>query len=287
MKRLIPVICGFVLLSAGILNKLHAADLTGVKIYVNPGHGGHDPANDRNVQTIPFALGDPNGYWESNSNLTKGLALRDLLRTANATVYISRTTNTDADDRSLSAIAAEANASNVDAFLSIHSNATDTKTNYLLLLYHGYDNDPTVTASLPLTEAAWPHLLSNQLTAWNSTSKRVRGDFSFYGNTSGLGVLRPLTVPGYLSEGSFHDYPPETHRLLNGDYCKLEAILFYRSFYDYFQKDLPQTGVIAGCVRSENEKMTHPVWYSIGTADQWTPLNGATVKLWDAAGRNV
>jgi N-acetylmuramoyl-L-alanine amidase len=52
---------------------------------------------------------------------------------------MSRTQNRDADDRALSEIAEEANANNVDAFLSIHSNAlgTNTATNYLLLLYHG------------------------------------------------------------------------------------------------------------------------------------------------------
>jgi len=135
-----------------------AVDFTGIKIYINPGHGGYDGANDRNVQTIPFALGDTLGFWESSSNLAKGLALRDLLQANNATVYMSRTQNRDADDRALSEIAEEANANNVDAFLSIHSNAvgTNTGTNYLLLLYHGYDSQPTVAASLPMAERLGP-----------------------------------------------------------------------------------------------------------------------------------
>ncbi|MBV5343996.1 N-acetylmuramoyl-L-alanine amidase, partial [bacterium] len=190
-------------------------------------HGGYNGANDRNLITINRELGDTLGFWESYSNLRKGLALRDMLQTANATVYISRTLNREEDDLPLSVISAEANANNVDAFLSIHSNAlgANVGTNYLLLLYHGNDNAPTVAASLPMAQAAWPRLVSNKLTVWThyTTTQNYRGDFSFYGNTTGLGVLRDLTVPGFLSEGSFHDYQPETHRLLNDDYRKLES----------------------------------------------------------------
>lgn len=44
------IIVGLCLLCAG----LNAKDLTGVRIYINPGHGGFDAANDRNVVTIPY-----------------------------------------------------------------------------------------------------------------------------------------------------------------------------------------------------------------------------------------
>ena len=288
MKKLIGIFA--ILLMSFSAN---ATDFTGVKIYVNPGHGGYNGANDRNLITINYELGDTLGFWESSSNLYKGLALRNVLQAANATVYMSRTLNRDEDDRSLTEIAEEANANNVDAFLSIHSNAlgTNTGTNYLLLLYHGYDIDPTVAASLPMAKAAWPRLISNQLTNWttySATSPNYRGDFSFYGNTSGLGVLRPLTVPGFLSEGSFHDYQPETHRLLNKDYKKLEALNFYRYFCDYFERDLPATGVIAGFVKGQDETFDHPTYrYKAGTNDRWKPLNGAKVKLMNSAGDSI
>ena len=270
---------------------LQAGDFTGVKIYINPGHGGYDGANDRNLVTINYALGDTLGFWESWSNLQKGLALRDMLQAANATVYMSRTQNRDVDDRLLSEVAEEANANNVDAFLSIHSNAlgTNTGTNYLLLLYHGKDNAPTIKASLPMATAAWGRLITNQLTVWTNyqSSMNIRGDSSFYGS-KGLLVLTPLTVPGFLSEGSFHDYLPETHRLLNKDYRKLEATNFYRYFCDYFQKDLPSTGVIAGFVKGKDETISNPKFtYKAGTHDRWLPLNGARVKLMNAAGDSL
>ena len=47
-----------------------ATNFAGLKIYINPGHGGWD-ANDRNIQTINHALGDTLGFYESKSNLIK------------------------------------------------------------------------------------------------------------------------------------------------------------------------------------------------------------------------
>lgn len=280
------------LLLAVISYSLMAKDFTGIKIYVNPGHGGYDGANDRNLVTIPYALNDTLGFWESYSNLRKGLALRDMLEAKGATVIMSRTLNRDQDDRSLSEIAEEANANNVDAFLSIHSNAVgaNSGTNYPLLLFHGTDTEPTVAASLPMAQAAWPRMISNKLTVWTAytTSSNIRGDFSFYGNTSGLGVLRPLIVPGFLSEGSFHDYKPETHRLLNQNYRKLEAANFYKYFCDYFQTDLPATGTIAGFVKGQKEKINNANYvYKTFSEDQWLPLNGTKVKLMNAAGDSL
>lgn len=279
-----------------------AIDLTGVKIYINPGHGGYD-SNDRSIWTIPVpeVWTSPDGYWESKSNLVKGLALKELLEAAGATVIISRTDNTSGirdgeqfvggGDRDLSEIAEEANANNVDHFLSIHSNALNTTTNYLLLLYHGYNDQPTIAQSLPMVQSSGLSQINNPLTVWTSPTPMLRGDFTFYGDNLGLGVLRPLTVPGFLSEGSFHDYPPETHRLMNNDFCRLEAIRFFQHFHNYFKRDMPTTGTITGFVKSENELvdiLNQPKFtYRPGSDDQWLPLNEATVKLLNADGSQV
>ena len=90
--------------------------------------------------------------------------MKELLEAAGATVIISRTDNTSGirdgeqfvggGDRDLSEIAEEANANNVDHFLSIHSNALNTTTNYLLLLYHGYNDQPTIAQSLPMVQSS-------------------------------------------------------------------------------------------------------------------------------------
>lgn len=293
------------------------ASLAGIKIYLNPGHGGYD-ANDRSVWTVnvPEEWKHPEGYWESKSNLVKGLFLRDMLEAAGATVIISRTQNRSGardieyypsykegtpeyneimagDDRYLSEIAEEANANEVDHFLSIHSNAVNRRTNYLLMLYHGEDGKPTVAPSNQMAAMAGQEQIKNTLTVWQAASPYVRGDITFYGDKPtdpypGLGVLRPLTVPGHLSEGSFHDYAPETHRLMNDDYCHVEALRMFQYFHKWFNRQMPQTACISGWVKSSNQTLDvlneSMFYYFPNSDDQWLPLNEATVKLCDADG---
>lgn len=292
--------------------------LAGIKIYLNPGHGGYDD-NDRSCWTIPVPeqWTNPAGYWESKSNLVKALYLYDMLQAAGATVMISRTENTsgarDIDyypnvqvgsaeynaimaggDRYLSEIAEEANAFGADHFLSIHSNAHNLRTNYLLMLYHGEDGAPTVAPSNLMAAMAGSVQIKNPLTVWGSgATPYIRGDITFYGDSptdplAGLGVLRPLTVPGHLSEGSFHDYAPETHRLMNNDYCHLEALRMFQYFHKWFDRQLPATACISGFVKSSNQTiddLEQPKFYYFNnTDDQWLPLNGVTVILGDADG---
>ena len=281
-------------------------DFSGIKIYVNAGHGGYD-SNDRSCWTVPVpeTWTNPEGYWESKSNLVKALALEEMLKKAGATVIMSRTTNNsgirdleyypgateqekeelrNGDDRDLSAIAEEANANDVDHFLSIHSNALNGRTNYLLMLYRGENDNPTTAPSDKMAESSGNIQILNPLTVWTSPKPLVRGDLTFYGDGWGLGVLRPLTVPGFLSEGSFHDYAPETHRLMNDDYCRLEALRMFQHFHKWFNVPLPQTATISGWVKSSNELVDvlgEPKFvYVQGSDDQWLPLNGAKVELY-------
>lgn len=322
MKRLFTLSTIIFLLVCMSAIAQESKPLEGIKIYLNPGHGGFD-SNDRSIWTIPVPAvwTDSAGYWESKSNFVKGLALRKMLQEAGATVYFSRERNdsgardldefkrkhpnatqaeidsvTIGGDRDLSAIAEEANARGVDHFLSIHSNALNSKTNYLLMLYHGENGKPTVEHSDQMAAMAGSVQITNQLTTWTTAVPLIRGDITFYGDSpndplAGLGVLRPLTVPGHLSEGSFHDYPPETHRLMNGNYCKLEALRMYQYFHKWFGRQLPGTATISGYVKSANERvdvLNQPKFYYIpNSEDQWLPINGATVTLLDESGENV
>ena len=308
---------------AVMATKNNTVGLAGIKIYLNPGHGGYDP-NDRSCWTVhvPELWTNPDGYWESKSNLVKGLFLRDMLEKAGATVIISRTQNRsgwrdiiesqyydyapgtpeyeaiiNGDDRQLSAIAEEANANEVDHFLSIHSNALNSRTNYLLMLFRGKGGpgiayEATTPPSFEMATLAGSIQIKNPLTVWSSATPLVRGDITFYDPSwNGLGVLRPLTVPGHLSEGSFHDYPPETHRLMNDDYCHLEALRMFQYFHKWFQRELPQTACISGFVKSSNQLLDElgykEFYYFPNTDDQWLPLNGAKVTLCDAEGHEL
>lgn len=177
MKRYILLIA-----TALMALSMSAADLTGKRIYVNPGHGSFGP-NDRPCATIPYpnlsstGMPDTCGFYESNTDLWKCLYLGKKLEAAGATVLYSRTecgpwpyakVNGQYPDytydnykalpdytkynRNLSEICEEVESNNIDYFISVHSNAAGegTTTNYPLFLMRGKDkNDRGETATSP------------------------------------------------------------------------------------------------------------------------------------------
>ena len=89
----------FMILAAALLTiSMSAADLTGKRIYINPGHGSFGP-NDRPMATIPYpalpttGMPDTLGFYESNTNLWKCMYLGEKLEAMGATVLYSRTQN--------------------------------------------------------------------------------------------------------------------------------------------------------------------------------------------------
>ena len=159
---------------------ISAADLTGKRIYINPGHGSFGP-NDRPMATIPYpnlsstGMPDTCGFYETNTNLWKCLYLGKKLEAAGATVLYSRTANGpwpyekvngqypdytnekykalpdyEKYNRNLTEICEEVESNNIDYFISVHSNAaTDgTTTNYPLVLYRGYDDITTTSETV-------------------------------------------------------------------------------------------------------------------------------------------
>ena len=319
---------------------MFAADLTGKRIYVNPGHGSWGP-NDRPMATIPYpnlsstGMPDTCGFYESNTNLWKCLELRDKLETAGAYVIMSRTQSgpwpyekVDGEypdytyeaykslpdyekyNRGLLDIADEAEANNMDYFISVHSNAaTDGNTvNYLSYFYRG-DNagNHVVPGSIEMCKRSWYHCFecrsmdglepTNYDTRDPEKSKHILADIDFYHSsydatlpssgktyTGYLGVLHH-GVPGFLVEGYFHTYQPARHRALNPDYCKQEGIRYFRGIVDYFKADAETIGYIFGTVKDEHEHFTHDLYkYAANTNDEWKPLNGAVVTLSNEAG---
>ena len=322
---------------------MFAADLTGKRIYVNPGHGSWGP-NDRPNATIPYpnlpttGMPDTLGFYESNTNLWKCLELRDKLEAAGAYVIMSRTqsgpwpyemVNGDYPDytwaayqqlpdfekynRGLLDIADEAEANNMDYFISVHSNAaTEGNTvNYLSYFYRG-DNagNHVVPGAIDMCKRSWYHAFecrsmdglepTNYDTRDPETSKHILADIDFYGSsydatlpstgktyTGYLGVLHH-GVPGFLVEGYFHTYQPARHRALNQDYCKQEGIRYFRGVVDYFKADPETKGYILGTVKDEHKAFTHELYkYAPNTNDQYKPLNGAVVTLSTEAGEQI
>lgn len=251
-----------------VVFQLFSQDFSDISICINPGHGGND-SDDRYIEET--------GFWESEGNLTKGLYLRDILESYGATIVMSRITNFTEDDLPLSQISQIANDNNVDFFQAIHSNGYNGASNYPLMLFRGYDNDPVFPEAKEMGHIMWNILWDNG-NGWTHEGERNRGDFDFYPNWSdGLGVLRALNMPGVLSEGSFHDYIPESWRLKNHDYRKHEAWVFARSYVDYFETDSFNIGIVAGIIR---DPYTLPDYYSNpNTVDVDAPINNVTVTL--------
>ncbi len=244
-------------------------DMSGISICINPGHGGHD-SDDRHILETDF--------WESEGNLTKGLYLRDILENCGATIIMSRVTNTTEDDLPLSQIDAIANDNNVDYFQSIHSNALNGSINYPLLLFRGYDDDPVFPEAKVMASLEWNQLITNSNLYWSYGYENIRGDWDFYPwGTQGLGVLRYLNMFGVLSEGSFHDYFPESWRLQNLDYRRCEAWNLADAIVNYFGQPGFTTGIVTGVAR---DPYVNTDYYWIpGSNDEKIPINGYTATL--------
>lgn len=280
MKTTIFRNCAALAFSALTALTVAATEPSQVHVYVNPGHGGHD-SDDRNVVIEPFTSGDPEGYWESNSNLEKGLCLRDILEAKGCKVTMSRVTNTTDDDLGLTTIGQLANKSGADLFFAIHSNATGTssRVNYPIVLYRGYSGQPQVAKSDVLATKLLPHLQSREATVWHGGTGTTYGDWTFYPSwgTQGLGVLRVTAIPAILSEGSFHDYIPETYRLMNKDFCWLEAWQFAQTAYEFMDVAGDTFGHIAGCIT--DSRVLRNVNYITYDRDNYLPICGAKVEL--------
>lgn len=251
-------------------------DLSGIKICIDPGHGGHSDATDRHL--IP----DPGtNFYESESNFQTAMLLKSLLEAKGATVLLTRNTNdypNDANEPSLSARVELANSNNATWFHSIHTNATglsvNSSTNYTLMLIREKRPGGPYSSSgnglgIAETQEAWnmsaiigPNIVKKLRT--QRTTQYL--DWTFYGGTNGgfsLGVLRGLSMPGELSEAAFHDYFPETRRLMNNHYLKMEAYALRDAFLSYYQVPSDTLCIVAGILKNSSG----------------APINGVKVRL--------
>jgi N-acetylmuramoyl-L-alanine amidase len=261
MKKIIILT---ILLSAISFSQL--PNLNGLKICIDPGHGGNNAANDRRIEPDPG-----NVFWESESNFQKALLLRPMLQARGATVILTRETNnypTDVDP-TLTERWQMANANNVNWFHSIHSNAGGGTYTCVLLKENIQTRQPAFPQAVDMSSYIYNNIrakLRTSAAGGNIPGKSgVYLDYTFYGGTSGgynLGVMSGLVMPGELSEGSFHDSFPETRRLLNNSYRKTEAYAILNGFVEYYKIPYDTLGMIIGSQKN-------------GT----TPLNNIVVRL--------
>ncbi len=267
--------------------------LTGEKprVYVNPGHGGHDD-DDRYEPFYNQAARDTVAYYESDSNLGVGNALVDILKKKGYDVYTSRVNNGTCDDLDLFEICQLAEDSGADMFFCIHSNdtGTDARVNFPLALYHGWTGRPVTPGSDSIASYVMRRLYASKATCW-SRVPMISGDWTFYphwGYRTGLGVLRYNKLPGMLSEAVYHDYLPERERLLNKDYNWLEGWLHSQAIDEYFGRlGNYGKGAIAGIVRYSQQLRVDSAETKTYGDDAHQPVSGARVHLLDGKGREL
>lgn len=255
-----------IILSAAALlcgTALSAKTADELRIYINPGHGSWT-SNDRPMKILRDVNGemkiidpdtksnkmdgyegytpDTTAFYETNTNIRKGLALLDRLESYG--LKIDRSKNQDATDpwaigaakdlsnnivmshvkagpypyakatennynRNLSEICVEVEYNNFDMFISIHSNAaTDGNTvNYLPFFYRGTDGEggDRNPGSRNMAKACWPYAYGIKYQLWTarkSVDQGMCGDVTFYHSESQSAVIPDCS--GYLGVLKHH-----------------------------------------------------------------------------------
>lgn len=284
MKRLTSLLCGIL---------LSAASLWASDVYINPGHGDWS-ATDRPLATVRHAVYDTLGFFESNTNLWKGLYLREQLEAAGLTVTMSRTDNGVGRNKDLDVIAAEAEACGATYFISIHSNANTEPglTNWPSFFYHSGEGGVRGQSDVMSQEAnnAWLEIWTTDV---NATDKLEYCTYPSYIT----GDLRPddgyygvlwTSVPGFMAEAYFHTYRPSRHRCLNPDRCCVEGYLYAKAIKSWFNKPASTTGMIYGIVCDAVNDATPDLY--LPTQPGWqakTPLEGVKVQLRTTTGELI
>ena len=273
------------------------------KIYVNPGHGSWG-ANDRNLATITHAIGDTTGFYESNTNLWKCLYLTEKLRAAGHTVEMSHTKCGVSPE--LSVVAAEAQRSGADYFISVHSNAHSegSTTNYPAYFYRGTTGNDYASGSINRIKKAWPYCfdIHNQGMEHHSnyslTNVGLYADITFQGGNYGTTTIDGVTytgyygvlrhgIPGYLIEGYFHTYQPARHRALSPEWCRQEGLRHYRGIAAWYGNAPETKGYIMGYIRTKDKQINQTYYTGRAGNDIYMPINGARVYLTNAAGDTI
>ena len=271
------------------------------KIYVNPGHGSWT-SECRNMLLINYpSYGDTLGFWESNTNLWKGLYLEKKLKESGFTVKMSRrysggasSDNYGAYDKALHVIAAEANSWGPNYFISIHSNAHQdgTVTNYPLFIHRGWTGGETCSGSIWGEKILWTHHYeiflqgqeNNSYPNYNNNNKNIQGGQSM--NGWDYGVLCH-SYPGTLVEGYFHTYQPARHRAMQPDWCRQEGLRYWRGFTEMYGTAKDTKGYIMGYIRTKDKQINQTHYTGRSANDVYYPINGARVVLRNAKGELI
>ncbi len=203
----------------------YAKFLEGMKICLDPGHGGD--------AHIPRYKRGPTGVREAEMNWTTAQYLKEFLETAGAEVLLARSGD---ESVSLAERARVANEAKVNFFISMHHNAASRESaNFTTTWYHA---DPDYgPMNLDLSRYLQQGV-AEALRLPEVAANPLKSDYLMYPD-SGFGVLRRLEVPGCLVEASFFSNLIEEQRLRHPEYLKREAYGYFLGIARYVAAGIP------------------------------------------------
>jgi N-acetylmuramoyl-L-alanine amidase len=185
-----------------------ARPLRGLRILVDPGHGGHDTATT-----------GPTGFREAHANLNISLALKPLLEAAGAHVIMTRTTNVFLELGERTKMATDSGA---HILVSVHNNAFPDGVNPFVsngtsvYYYHPH--------SVDMAQSLQRHLLAE-------LGLRDIG----YGRAD-LALVRPTWMPAVLTETSFMMVPEQEAALRNPEWLNRIARAHVRGLEEFVRR---------------------------------------------------
>ncbi len=219
----------------------YARYLEGIKICLDPGHGGQ--------AHLPNYKRGPTGLREAEVNLRVALYLREFLTEVGAIVFMTRTDDSFVSIPDRSKLA---NKNAVDFFISLHHNSfSNPETNYASTWYHQDADDSRTSLDLAryVQQSVADTLHLSQFPPTGLYSDRLV-------IPSGFGVLRQIKVPAILCEASFYSNPEEEKRLREKSYNKREAYGYFLGVARYVAAGFPKGILLTPAPESSIETKT-------------------------------
>ena len=196
------------------------ASLNGLKIGIDPGHGGAEPG----------AVG-PTGLTEKEINLDTSLFLRDYLEADGADVYMTRTTDVT---MTLSARSSYLNSIGVDRSISVHHNASSNRTaNYTgVHVYIDYGWETAGDLAYDVVHRLEDHMHIGFV--WSNCDPYREGV-----HEDDFHMVRETNMPAILTENSFVSNWAEEYRLYDSNYLYQNAWAIYAGTCNHYSSTYP------------------------------------------------
>jgi len=196
------------------------ASLSGLKIGIDPGHGGSDPG----------AVG-PTGLTEKEINLETSLFLRDYVEADGATAYLTRTTDVTV---SLSDRSSYFNSIPVDRAISVHHNASSNRSaNYTgVHVYTGHGWETSGDLAYDVVHHLEDHMHIGFV--WSNCNPYREGV-----HEDNFHMVRETNMPAILTENSFVSNWAEEYRLNDSNYLYQNAWAVYAGTCDHYSSTYP------------------------------------------------